>query len=119
MDGPLWKWGAADLADAGDAAALASGMTPLGNRNDCGGSLRIPSQFCGTAVVPLPRRRASHRRARRNHHSHRSGLLNPAGPPWNVGRSQLGGRLKSRPTRSEPTRGLASGEPNEGGPLPG
>jgi amidase len=38
-------------SSGGDAAALATGMTPLGNGNDYGGSLRVPSQFCGTAAI--------------------------------------------------------------------
>ena len=38
-------------SSGGDAVALATGMTPLGNGNDYGGSLRIPSQFCGTAAL--------------------------------------------------------------------
>ena len=38
-------------SSGGDAVALATGMTPLGNGNDYGGSLRIPSQFCGTAAI--------------------------------------------------------------------
>jgi amidase len=35
----------------GEAAALASGMTPLGLGNDLGGSLRVPAQMCGIATV--------------------------------------------------------------------
>jgi amidase len=38
-------------SSGGDAAALASGMTPLGMGNDYGGSLRWPSQCCGTAAL--------------------------------------------------------------------
>lgn len=38
-------------SSGGEAAALATGMTPLGNGNDYGGSLRIPSQFCGVAAL--------------------------------------------------------------------
>lgn len=34
-------------SSGGEAAALATGMTPLGNGNDLGGSLRWPSQCCG------------------------------------------------------------------------
>ena len=38
-------------SSGGDAAALATGMTPLGMGNDLGGSLRWPSQCCGTAAL--------------------------------------------------------------------
>ena len=38
-------------SSGGEAAALATGMTPLGLGNDLGGSLRIPSQMCGTAAL--------------------------------------------------------------------
>ena len=38
-------------SSGGDAAALASGMTPLGMGNDYGGSLRWPSQCCGTTAL--------------------------------------------------------------------
>jgi amidase len=38
-------------SSGGEAAALATGMTPLGLGNDIGGSLRIPSAFCGTAAI--------------------------------------------------------------------
>lgn len=38
-------------SSGGEAAALATGMTPLGMGNDYGGSLRVPSQFCGTAAL--------------------------------------------------------------------
>jgi hypothetical protein len=40
-------------SSGGEAVALATGMTPLGLGNDLGGSLRIPSQMCGTAA-PRP-----------------------------------------------------------------
>jgi amidase len=38
-------------SSGGEAAALASGMTPLGLGNDVGGSLRWPSQCNGTAAL--------------------------------------------------------------------
>jgi amidase len=38
-------------SSGGDAAALASGMTPLGMGNDIAGSLRWPSQCCGTTAL--------------------------------------------------------------------
>jgi amidase len=38
-------------SSGGEAAALATGMTPLGLGNDYGGSLRWPSQCCGTAAI--------------------------------------------------------------------
>ena len=47
-------WDAARTAggsSGGEAAALASGMSPLGLGNDFGGSLRYPSQCCGTAAL--------------------------------------------------------------------
>jgi len=38
-------------SSAGEAVALATGMTPLGMGNDYGGSLRWPSQCAGTAAI--------------------------------------------------------------------
>jgi amidase len=38
-------------SSGGEAAALATGMTPLGLGNDIGGSLRNPSFCCGTAAL--------------------------------------------------------------------
>jgi amidase len=38
-------------SSGGDAAALAAGMTPLGMGNDIAGSLRWPSQCCGTTAL--------------------------------------------------------------------
>ncbi|MBI2766381.1 MAG: hypothetical protein HYX53_10795 [Chloroflexi bacterium] len=38
-------------SSGGEACALATGMTPLGLGNDYGGSLRWPSQCCGTAAL--------------------------------------------------------------------
>ncbi|MHB8381469.1 MAG: amidase [Candidatus Binataceae bacterium] len=36
-------------SSGGEAAALATGMSPLGMGSDYGGSIRIPSHFCGVA----------------------------------------------------------------------
>jgi len=36
-------------SSGGEAAAVAAGMTPLGIGTDIGGSIRIPSHFCGVA----------------------------------------------------------------------
>ena len=38
-------------SSGGEAAAIASGMSPLGGRNDMGGSLRYPAQCCGIAAI--------------------------------------------------------------------
>lgn len=38
-------------SSGGEAAALATGMSPLGMGNDYGGSLRIPAQFCGISSL--------------------------------------------------------------------
>ncbi len=38
-------------SSGGEAVALATGMTPLGIGNDLGGSLRVPSQMCGTTAI--------------------------------------------------------------------
>jgi amidase len=47
-------------SSGGDAAALATGMTPLGNGNDYGGSLRFPAQCCGIASIRPSRGRVPH-----------------------------------------------------------
>jgi amidase len=48
-------------SSGGEAAALATGMSPLGLGNDLGGSLRIPSQMCGiVAIRPSRGRIANH-----------------------------------------------------------
>jgi amidase len=38
-------------SSGGEAVALATGMTPLGLGTDLGGSLRLPSQMCGTVAL--------------------------------------------------------------------
>jgi len=47
-------------SSGGEAAALATGMTPLGLGNDLGGSLRVPSQMCGTTALRPSRGRVAH-----------------------------------------------------------
>ncbi len=47
-------------SSGGEAAALATGMTPFGVGNDLGGSLRVPSQMCGTAALRPSRGRVAH-----------------------------------------------------------
>jgi amidase len=44
-------------SSGGDGAALASGMTPLGLGNDIAGSVRWPSQCCGTVALKPTRGR--------------------------------------------------------------
>lgn len=46
-------------SSGGEAAALASGMTPLGLGNDLGGSVRVPAQMCGTAALRPSRGRVA------------------------------------------------------------
>ncbi|MDB5561190.1 MAG: indole acetimide hydrolase, partial [Hyphomicrobiales bacterium] len=46
-------------SSGGEAVALATGMTPLGFGNDLGGSLRVPSQMCGTAAIRPSRGRVA------------------------------------------------------------
>lgn len=59
----LNPWNAARIpggTSGGEAAALASGMTPLGLGNDLGGSLRVPAQMCGIATIRPSRGRVAH-----------------------------------------------------------
>ncbi len=52
-------------SSGGEAVALATGMTPLGFGNDLGGSLRVPSQMCGTMALRPSRGRGAGRVRRR------------------------------------------------------
>jgi len=46
-------------SSGGEAVALATGMTPLGFGSDLGGSLRVPSQMCGTTAIRPSRGRVA------------------------------------------------------------
>jgi amidase len=46
-------------SSGGEAVALATGMTPLGFGNDFGGSVRVPSQMCGTTALRTSRGRVA------------------------------------------------------------
>jgi amidase len=47
-------------SSGGDAAAVATGMTPLGLGNDMGGSLRFPAGACGVAALKPTTGRIAH-----------------------------------------------------------
>jgi amidase len=47
-------------SSGGDAAAVATGMTPLGIGTDMGGSLRVPAQCCGVATLKPTTGRIAH-----------------------------------------------------------
>jgi amidase len=46
-------------SSGGEAAAIASGMSPLGFGNDLGGSVRVPAQFCGICSIRPTRGRVA------------------------------------------------------------
>jgi len=48
-------------SSGGEAASLASGMSPIGLGNDIGGSLRSPAYACGVASIKPSRGRVPHR----------------------------------------------------------
>ena len=65
-------------SSGGEAAALASGMTPLGLGNDYGGSLRYPSQCCGDGRAQARLRpHRDRRRARAGPSRRRQAICSP------------------------------------------
>src|SRR3954467_10102742 len=58
-------------SSGGEAAAIASGMSPLGLGSDAGGSIRLPAHFCGIAGI----KPTSGRTARTGHFPPMGGML--------------------------------------------
>ncbi|HVF45770.1 MAG TPA: amidase [Pyrinomonadaceae bacterium] len=65
-------------SSGGEAAAVASGMSPLGLGSDAGGSIRLPAHFCGIAGI----KPTSGRTARTGHFPPMGGLLDSI---WQIG----------------------------------
>lgn len=65
-------------SSGGEAAAIASGMSPLGLGSDAGGSIRLPAHFCGIAGL----KPTSGRTPRTGHFPPMGGLLDSI---WQIG----------------------------------
>jgi amidase len=65
-------------SSGGEAAAIASGMSPLGIGSDAGGSIRLPAHFCGIAGI----KPTSGRTPRTGHFPPMGGLLDSI---WQIG----------------------------------
>ena len=65
-------------SSGGEAAAIASGMSPLGLGSDAGGSIRLPAHFCGIAGI----KPTSGRTARTGHFPPMGGMLDSI---WQIG----------------------------------
>ena len=65
-------------SSGGEAAAIASGMSPLGLGSDAGGSIRVPAHFCGIAGI----KPTSGRTPRTGHFPPMGGLLDSI---WQIG----------------------------------
>jgi amidase len=65
-------------SSGGEAASIASGMSPLGLGSDAGGSIRLPAHFCGIAGI----KPTSGRTARTGHFPPMGGLLDSI---WQIG----------------------------------
>jgi amidase len=65
-------------SSGGEAAAISSGMSPLGIGSDAGGSIRLPAHFCGIAGI----KPTSGRTPRTGHFPPMGGLLDSI---WQIG----------------------------------